>query len=54
MALANFWVIFVQKDFLPLLKKIWAKNSPFRRFLKNTIFSQKSDYLNRFFVKFPF
>ena len=41
--------------FLPLLKKKFgAKESFSWRFLKNTIFSQKSDYLNRFLVKFPF
>ena len=34
--------------FLPLLKK------SFGRFLKNAVFRQKSDYLNRFFVKFLF
>ena len=41
--------------FLPLLKKkIGAKKSLFWRFLKNTIFSQKSDYLDRFLNEIPF
>ena len=33
---------------------IWAKNTFFWLFLKNMIFSQKSDDLNRFLEKFPF
>ena len=40
--------------FFTLVKKIWAKKSLFWRFLKNTTFSQKSDDLNRFLLKFPF
>ena len=47
-------VIFVQKYFFTLVKNFLAKKITFWRFLKNTIFSQKSDYLNRFPVKFPF
>ena len=51
MALVNFCPkLFV----LPLLKKNWAKKITFWRFLKNMIISQKSDYLNRFLVKFFF
>ena len=50
----KFSVIFVHWNiFLPLLKKMGQK-SLFWRFLKNTIFSQKSGYLNRFLVKSPF
>ena len=53
----KFLVIFVQDIFvLPLVKKKKKKKmgqkSLFWRFLKNTIFNQKSDYLNRFLVKF--
>ena len=54
MALANFWSFLSKNIFLPLFKKVWGKKSLFWRFLKNTIFSQKSDYLNRFLMKFPF
>ena len=51
----RFLVIFVENFFfLPLLKKIWAKKLLFWQFLKNMIFSQKSDYLNWFLMKFPF
>ena len=53
----KFLVIFVKKYiyifFLPLLKKLGAKKSLFWQFFKNMIFSQKSDYLNRFLVNFP-
>ena len=52
----KFLVIFVQKYFFILVKKKGggAKKSLFWQFLKNMIFSQKSDYLNRFLVKLPF
>ena len=51
----KFLVIFVQKYFFTLVKKIWAPQKiTFWQFLKNTIFSHKSDNLNRFLVKFPF
>ena len=52
MALANFLVIFVQNIFVK--KKNWAKKSLFWQFLKYTIFSQKSDYLNRIPCGIPF
>ena len=43
-------------EILPKKWFFWSKfsKSLFWWFLKNTIFSQKSDYLNRFLVKFPF
>ena len=50
----KFLVIFVQKYFFILVKKFWATKSLFWQFLKNTIFSQKSDYSNGFLMKFPF
>ena len=50
----TFLVIFVQKNFLPLLKKFWVKNHLFGDFSKIRFLSQKSDYFNRFLVKFPF
>ena len=51
----KFLVILSKNIFLPLLKKLGPKkNHFFLLFLKNMIFSQKSDYLNRFLVKFPF
>ena len=50
----KFLVIFVQKYFFTLVKKIFDQKISFWPFLKNMIFSQKSVYLNRFFLKFPF
>ena len=53
-AFGKFLVIFVQKYiFFTLVKKILGQKSLFWQFLKNKIFSQKPDYLNRFLVKFP-
>ena len=52
MYIDDFWQIF--RDFYPFFDyvKKWAKNM-FWQFLKNSIFSQKSDDLNGFLVKFP-
>ena len=48
----QFFAIFSQK-FLPLFKKFGSpKNQSINRFLKNIVFSQKSDNLSRFLVKF--
>ena len=46
---------FCQKIFsLTLFKNFGAKYQFFKNFSKNAVFSQKSYYLNRFLVKFPF
>ena len=52
----KFLVIFVPKYFFTLVKKKkkYGQKKSFWQFLKNTIFNQKSDYLNRFLMKFPF
>ena len=52
--IGKFLVIFVQKYFFTLVKKNLGQKTNFWRFLKNTVFSQKSDDLNRFFVKISF
>ena len=49
----KFLVIFGPKYFFYTYKNLGQK-SLFWWFLKNTIFSQKSDYLNGFLVQFPF
>ena len=50
----KFLVIFVQKYFFYVVKKDLGQETLFWQFLKNMFFSQKSDNLKRFFVKFPF
>ena len=51
----KFLVIYVQKYFLTLVRNFGPKNHPtFWLFLKNTIFSQKSDDLHIILVKFNF
>ena len=50
----KFLVIFVQKYFLPLLKRILGQKITFLAISQNTILSQNYDDLNRFLVKFPF
>ena len=58
--LGQFLVIFLSLFFFTLVqknkkkKKKRGQKSPFWRFLRKTIFIKKSDYLNRFLVKFPF
>ena len=54
MALANFWWFLSKSNFFTLVKKILGEKSLYWCFLKNTLFSQKSNYLNIFLVKFPF
>ena len=50
----KFLVIFVQKFFFTLLKKILLKKSLFLAISQKYDFKPKSDDLNRFLVKFPF
>ena len=51
-AFANFWIL-VKRYFLPLFKTFGVKNQ-FLAISKIYSFSQKSDHLKRFLVKFPF
>ena len=50
----KFLTSLVENFFLPMFKNFWAKKSIFGDISKKAVFRQKSDYVKRFLVKFPF